>query len=107
MQEVSALHLEQKIQLILDKYKSLKQNYDKLTEDNTINLAAIEEYEETMKNQSAKIGELNQEVTALKEDIENYQERCAKYEERINSFESVAKTAYSRINDVLSEMINE
>jgi chromosome segregation ATPase len=96
--------LEEKVQILIDKYKELKEKYIGLTGDNDRLKSINENNAVTIQTLKGRLEELEADLSAKTSDIEELVRQCEEYKGKLSNFENVTKTASSKIDDILSQL---
>lgn len=96
--------LDEKIQLLIDNYQTLKVKHtdlldeaEKLKKQNTNNSGTIETLQ-------GKLAELEKELAEKNKILEKMEKKCAEYEAKLSTYENVTQTASTKIDDILSQL---
>ncbi|MBW6516196.1 MAG: hypothetical protein K0B81_06240 [Candidatus Cloacimonetes bacterium] len=104
MEKQPISQLEEKILLLIENYKSLKKEHatlldeaEKLKKQNSDNSGTIDTLQK-------KLSELEKDLAEKSKSLDIAEKKCAEYEDKIANYESVTKTASTRIDDILSQL---
>jgi len=104
MEKQPISQLEEKIQLLIDNYRTLKKEHsallteaEKLKKQNTDNSGTIDTLQK-------KLIELEKELSDKTKSLASAENKCSEYEEKLANYENVTKTASTRIDDILAQL---
>jgi uncharacterized coiled-coil DUF342 family protein len=104
MEEKHSNLLEDKIQQLIDNFRSLKKDHSELTTERDNLFKLSENNSATIIELKRKIAELEDQLVNTRASLEVSQQKCNEFEQKINNFENVTKTASTKIDDILAQL---
>ena len=104
METRSVSPLEEKVQILIDKYKELKEKHNTLINDNERMRNLNDNNALTIQTLKGRLEELEKELGAQTSRVQDLETLCSEYREKLSNFETVTKTASTKIDDILSQL---
>lgn len=106
MEEKPIGQLEEKVQLLINKYRTLKENYTAVSAQRD-NLEQVKENNYNTINQlKEKIDELEKELLQTMSNLEDCEKKCTEYEHQVATLKNNISEASSRLASSISDLID-
>lgn len=104
MDNTISSQFEQKVQVLIDKYKELKEENQSLTEQVSELVTLKENNAKTISELQDKVKELEDSLAAKNQECSNIEKKADEYYKKLSNYEDVTKSTTSQIDNILSQL---